>query len=346
MAMAAAFPERVESVEQYVTGEELWQPTTNVTGEVVATRSIAISNELPGTIERVGFEAGETVEAGRILVRFDTSEERAQLAAAQAEEQVARLDLERNRKLMAAGAAAAEARDRALARHDGAVANARRLEAVIAKKTLRAPFAARTGLHTLEPGQYLDKGAVITRLVGTGDEAWVDFNLPQQRASVAVGATVMVAVGDDGPTVAAEIIGRDAFVNERSRNVRFRALVDNRSLGAVPGSLATVEVPVGEPRVAALLPVTAVRKDSFGAKVFVLEPAEEGAGAADRADQRTVTLGPQRGEFVVIATGVSAGERVAADGAFKLRHGVLVNARGRHPTASAASDARAAGEGS
>ncbi|MEE8077927.1 MAG: hypothetical protein V3T18_02935, partial [Pseudomonadales bacterium] len=85
-------------------------------------------------------------------------------------------------------------------------------------------------------------------------------------------------------------------------------------------------VPVGESRIAVLVPVTAVRWSSFGANVFVLRPAEEGAPAPERAEKRVVQLGPQRGEFMVITTGVRPGERIAADGAFKLREGMLVNA--------------------
>ncbi|MCZ0943587.1 MAG: efflux transporter periplasmic adaptor subunit, partial [Gammaproteobacteria bacterium] len=73
-------------------------------------------------------------------------------------------------------------------------------------------------------------------------------------------------------------------------------------------------------------PANAVRRDAFGAKVFVLREAEEGAPAPERAEQRMVSLGPQRGGLVVIARGLRPGERVVADGAFKLRDGALVNA--------------------
>ncbi|MDP6376135.1 MAG: efflux RND transporter periplasmic adaptor subunit [Pseudomonadales bacterium] len=335
IAMAAAFPEPIEAVEVFVSREELWQPVTSVTAEVVARRSVTLRNELAGTIEAVGFEPGDEVESGQLLLRLDTSEERANLAAAKAEAQVAKLDLARNQKLIASGAGTEEARDRARARFDAAMAVVRRLEAVIGKKTLRAPFAARAGLHELEAGQFLDKASTITRLMGLDEEIWVDFSLPQEQAALEISSSVMVTLGGpDGRSASARIIGRDAFVNERSRNVRFRALVTNDLLRAVPGSLASVEVPLGEARVAALVPVTSVRKDSFGAKVFVLQPAEEGARGDSRAESRSVTLGPQRGDLVIVV-GVEVGERVAANGAFKLRHGVLVNGRTSEQTAAA-----------
>ena len=324
MAFAAAFPEPVVAVEAVLAKEDRWRPVTMVTAEVVARRSVLLSNELAGTITAVGFESGETVEAGRILVLLDTSEEQAQLAAARADAEIARLELTRNQKLIASGAAAEEARDQARARHDAAVAVVNRLLAVIEKKTLRAPFDATTGLHQLDVGQYLERGSVITRLIGVSDTLWIDFTMPQQQAMVAVGEAVSVLVPGRDVPVNAQVIARDTFVNERSRNVGIRATVPAET-DLLPGSLVKVEVPLSEPVTATLVPVTAIRRSAFGAFVFVLRPSEEGARGEYRAVQQSVALGPQRGEEIIVASGLVPGDRVAADGAFKLKDGALVS---------------------
>ena len=327
IAFAAAFPERVEAVEAFTVLEELWQPTTQVIGEAVAIRSVTIKAEIGGTIAEVGFTPGATVQAGQLLTRLDNSEERAQLQAAEAEAKIARLELERSRKLIAAGLGVVEDQDRAQARFEAATAAIRQLQAVIAKKTLRAPFDAAAGLHELDVGQFLDKGDVVARLIGTGERIWIDFTLPQEQANLAIGETIEVARDQTAAAITrAEVIAKDSFVNELSRSVRYRALAENQTLGASPGSLVTVLAPLGDPQSATLAPANAVRRDAFGAKVFVLREAEEGAPASERAEQRMVTLGPQRGGLVVIASGLRPGERVAADGAFKLRDGALVNA--------------------
>ena len=340
MAFAAAFPEPVESVEAFTAQEALWRPTSRVTGEVIAPRSVTVQAELAGTVVEVGVEPGAAVAPGQMLVRLDTSEERANLAAAQAEAEIARLALMRAERLLDANLGAMDARDQARARFDAAEAAAKRIAATIAKKSLRAPFAAVAGLHELAKGQFLDKGEQVVRLIGADASLWVDFTLPQERATLPIGETVdlyrhesgvrsptgQAAFGNDGRGVPAEIVARDSFVNEHSRNVRYRSRVDRQTLDAAPGSLVIVQAPIGPPQSATLVPANAVRRDAFGAKLFVLRPAEEGARAAERAQRREVTLGPRRGEFVVIASGLATGERVAADGAFKLRDGVLVNA--------------------
>ena len=325
IAFGASFPEPVEAVEAAVVAEEFWQPTAEVTGEAVAPRAVDLSSELAGRIVEVSFAPGAAVDRGQVLVRLDTSEEQAQLAAARAEAELARMALSRNERLMLSGAAAEEARDTARAQYAAATAAVQRLQAIIDKKTLRAPFDARAGLHELGVGQYLDRGTVITRLVGRDGEMWVDFTLPQQHARVAVGVPVRLSVS--GATLSASIIARDAFVNERSRNVSFRALAGNESGVLYPGMLVAVSVPIGDPQRAALVPATAIRRDAFGAHVYVLAPAEEGARAPERALRRPVVLGPQRGDRVVVVEGLRVGERVAAAGSFKLRDGALSSAK-------------------
>jgi membrane fusion protein (multidrug efflux system) len=258
-------------------------------------------------------------------VLLDTSEERAQLSAARADAEIARLELNRNEKLITSGAAAEEARDQAKARFDAAVAAVDRQLAVIEKKALRSPFDAITGLHELAVGQYLDKGSAITRLIGVNQSVWIDFTLPQHQAALAVGETVTVLVPGTEDRYSAVVIARDGFVNERSRNLGIRAKVDDDAGQLIPGSLVSVEVPLAATQVATLIPITAVRRSSFGANVFVLQAAEEGAQASHRAELRPVTLGPQRSEQIIIASGIEPGEQVATDGSFKLRDGVLVS---------------------
>lgn len=324
IAQGAAFPETVEAVEAFTVAEDRFRPSTRVPADVVAVRSVEVRTEFEGRIVQVGFAPGARVQAGQLLLRLDISEERAQLAAARAEQEIARLALERAEKLLTTGAGTSENRDTARARFDAAVASADRLQAVIDKRTLRAPFTGRTGLHTFEAGQYLDAGALVTRLVGGDGDVWLDFPLPQQTATLPLGTIVTFPL--DGERRTAEIIARDAVVATASRNVGFRALARDVGDGLVPGMVVAVEVPTGEEQRVAVVPSTAVRRDTFGASLYVLEPAEEGAIAPERARRRNIELGQERDGMTIVLDGVLPGDRVAATGAFKLRDGVLVAA--------------------
>lgn len=321
IAFAESFPEPVETVQAAEAKAVTWTRSVSVVAEVVAVQSVEFSNELAGRIVEVNFAPGATVESGQILVRLDTSEERAQLAGAKAEAELARLALERNEKLIQTGAASTEARDMARAQYNASMAVVQQLEAIIRKKTLRAPFASRAGLHELEPGQYLDAGTQITRLVGVNEQIWIDFRLPQQQARAEVGDVVSVTDATRSTSeFVATIIARDAFVERNSRSVRYRAAAGLPE-STYPGSMLAVDVEIGDPIPAVELPDTAIRRDAFGASVFVLESSD--APGSYRARRREVTLGRVKAKRVVVTAGIEAGERVATAGSFKLRDGVL-----------------------
>lgn len=322
IAFGASFPEPMESVELAIAKPVEWQKTVTATGEVVAKSSVDLSNELPGRIEKVGFEPGAKVTKGQLLVQFEIAEELAQRDAAMANTTITKLLLERNTTLAKTGVASAEALDNAKAQFNAASARVAALDATIAKKTLLAPFDASTGLHELKMGQYLAAGNVITRLVGTDTKIWVDFSLPQQQASLAVGDSMSLM---GYPESGAVVIARDSWVDSQSRNVRYRAEA-NASDGLLPGSFVRVSVPIGAISRLIQVPASAVRYDAMGANVYVLNPSEEGADAPERASRRTVELGAENDQKILVLSGLNAGERVAANGSFKLRENILVNA--------------------
>jgi len=325
--MGKAFPEPAEAVEVYVVQSMARRPSLSVTGEVVATQSATLQNELAGRIVQVGFAPGAHVSRGQVLIQLDVSQERAQLAEARASQKIARLALDRAERLVKSGAGSVEARDQARAQYDAARARVAALDALIDKKTLRAPFDAITSLHQLEVGQFLDAGTEITRLVGIADHSWIDFSVPQDYAPIAVGSTVEIVLPEQSDPLAAEVIATDAAVNVRSRNLRVRARLTDTTL--LPGMLVRVKVPLGKASVAMTVPPTAVRRDATGASVYVLEEVVENGQTKTRARRRPVELAQVReadleADVVMVLSGIEEGETIAAIGAFKLRDGSLV----------------------
>ncbi|TQV82654.1 efflux RND transporter periplasmic adaptor subunit [Exilibacterium tricleocarpae] len=326
IAFAESFPEPSETVETVTVAQTQWIPEVSVLGEVVAPRSVELRNELAGKIVEVGFAPGARVTRGQLLLQLDISEETAQLKAAEAEMELARLELERFRKLIRQNASSKDRYDRAKAEMAVASANRQALQATIDKKTLRAPFDANAGLHELEAGQFLADNTSITRLVGIDENVWVDFNLPQDRALVPVGTEVTAtAPGRSGVKARGRVIARDAAVAADSRNLRMRALLPGVADVLKPGAIVDISVPVGAPQAVGVLPATAIRRDSFGAYVYALVRDEQGQL---RARKRAVTLGPERAQNVIVTGALEAGEQIAAKGSYKLREGLLVAVHG------------------
>mgnify|MGYP003694230859 CR=1 FL=1 len=176
-------PEPTEAVTTAVAVERQYRQSTTSIGTVLALRSITLSNELAGTVRRVNLTPGQVVEEGTVLVGLDVSVEEADLQAQQARAALAETTLERLKRLQQAKATSQEEVDQASAAQDVALAETARIKAVIARKTIRAPFRARIGISDVHIGQYLAEGTELTTLQGVETAANVDFTVAQSVAA-------------------------------------------------------------------------------------------------------------------------------------------------------------------
>jgi membrane fusion protein (multidrug efflux system) len=321
-AAAASQPEPAEAVAVAVAQEREHNRTTTSIGTIVALRSITVRNELPGTVRKVSLVPGQIVDAGTVLVGLDVSVEEAELQALRAQAHLAETQFARMQRMSERRAASEMELDSARAERDVALAQIARTQAVIARKTIRAPFRARVGIADVHPGQYLNEGTLLTTLQGVDDTAYVDFTVAQQvAAALRPGSSVSVLAAGNPEPVEAAIVAIDARVDPNTRNATVRARMLDATHGPVPGASVRVQVPVGTPVMAVAIPASALRKGPTGDHVFVLVADQDGK---TRAHLRQVQVDAVTGDEVVIARGLSAGERVAASGSFKLREAALV----------------------
>jgi membrane fusion protein, multidrug efflux system len=322
-AASAKQPEPVERVTFAIAESREHHATTTAIGTVLALRSISLKSEVFGSVVRASLEPGAVVEAGTVLVQLDTSVEQAELRALDAQARLSKTMLARREELLKFGATTQDEVEQVQAQHDVAAAQSARLRAVIAKKTIRAPFRARVGLADVHPGQYLNQGAELTTLQGVADEVHVDFSVAQSvAAGIEAGSSVEVRTSQ-GQAFQAQVLAVDAKVDPETRSRAVRARLDGGKNGPAPGASVRVLVPVGESSKAVVIPVSALRKGPDGDHVWLVEA--DGAGVL-RAHERKIESGPVLGETVIVLSGVEAGQRLAASGSFKLREGVRVQA--------------------
>jgi membrane fusion protein (multidrug efflux system) len=213
--------------------------------------------------------------------------------------------------------------ERARAERDVAQAQIARTKAIIARKTIRAPFKARVGMADVHKGQYLQGGTELTTLQGIDDSAHVDFSVAQPvAAGLAQGQHVEVFPSSTAQEpILAEIVAVDARIDPATRNASVRALIQDATLAPAPGASVRVRVPVGPPEQMVAIPVTALRRGPAGDHVFIVQPDDQGIL---RAQVRRVRTGAMLGAEILVREGLEHGARVAASGSFKLREGVLV----------------------
>lgn len=334
-AAASNQPEPVESVTAATAVERNHRETATAIGTVLALRSVALRNELSGTVKYVALTPGQVVGAGTVLVALDVSVEEAELEALEAQRMLAETVLRRQERLLAERATTQTAYDRARAERDVVLAQIERTRAIIARKTIRAPFRARVGLADVHPGQYLQEGTVLTTLQGVDDAVHVDFAVSQQVATTLTrGETVGVALRADAAPVPARIVAMDSRIDPSTRNAMVRARLSGDHLAA-PGASVRVFVPVGASRKVVAIPVSALRKGPAGDHVFVIAQDDNGK---DRVSTRPVRSGTVVGDEVLILEGLEPGERVATSGSFKLRESALVAVANDAPQSTPTAD--------
>lgn len=316
---------------------ERWTPGLYAIGSARAFQGIDISSQLSGTISAVHIGSGQDVKRGAPLFDLDTTVEQADLASSLATLKNAEVALQRQQTLMTGGNTAKANLDSALAARDQAAAAVQRVKALIAQKTVVAPFAGRLGIRKLDLGQYAAAGTSLITLQQL-DPIFVDFPLPEQNLGQLKRGQIVEVKVDAYPEVTfrGKIDLIDARVAAESRSVMIRALFENPDYRLLPGMFANVTVVAGTPRDVVVVPRTAVSFSLYGDSVFVLTPKPEapaagGAQAAPAAGRQLYTItrrfvrtGDARDDKIAINEGVAAGEKVVSEGQIKLQNGATV----------------------
>jgi membrane fusion protein (multidrug efflux system) len=329
MAQAAAQQQPPEAVTTVVAQLQKWPEAIRAIGAVAAVQGVSVSADLPGIVEQIAFESGGGVRQGDLLVQLDTKQEQAQLAAAEAARDLARLNFERMRGLVDEGAITRADYDRAEAEQKQTEARVQEIRAIIDRKTIRAPFSGVLGLRQVNLGQYLSGGQAVVSLQSF-DPIYVNFSVPQQEtARMLIGRNVRVTLDDPD---AAEFPGRitaiNATVDEATRNIQVQATLANPKGVLRPGMFVQTQVLVGSSAPVITVPASSISYAPYGDSVFVVADMKNEDGQSYRGvRQQIVKLGASRGDQVAILSGVKPGEEVVTSGVFKLRNGaaVLVN---------------------
>jgi len=326
IAQGASYQPPPEAVTTIVAGVAQWPSTLDAIGSVEAVHGVIVSADLPGVVEAIEFESGRHVNAGDVLVRLDTSQERAQLAAAEAQRDLAKLNLDRSVMLLERKVVAPAEHDRFAAESKQAEARLREIRATIERKTIRAPFAGVLGIRRVNLGQYLNGGDPVVPLQSM-DPVYVTFSLPQQDVSaLRLGAEVRVSADQQAiPEANGRITAINSLVDESTRNLQVQATLRNPKGRLRSGMFVEVQASIGASTSVIALPASAISYAPYGNSVFVVGNIKGPNGRPYRGvEQRFVKLGDGRGDQVAVVSGVKAGDEVVTSGVFKLRPGAAV----------------------
>jgi membrane fusion protein, multidrug efflux system len=325
IGQAAAFQPPPEAVTTIVAQQQVWPATLTAIGTTVAVQGVTVSADLPGIVDRIAFDSGRSVREGDVLVQLDTRQEAAQLAAAEAQRDLARINFERMQALIGDGAIARAEYDRAAAEQKQTEARVGEIRATIERKTIRAPFTGILGLRQVNLGQYLSGGDPVAPLQSL-HPIYVNFGIPQQdTAQLRVGRVVHVSMDEGKATFTGKLTAVDSVVDQTTRNVQVQATIPNPDGRLRPGMFVQTELRLGESSTVVALPASAISYAPYGDSVFVVTDLKDQDGKTYRGvRQQFVKLGGGRGDQIAVVSGLKPGDEVVTSGVFKLRNGGAV----------------------
>jgi len=304
-----------------------WETRYKSVGSIEPVRGILIETEGPGVIDTINFENGQKVKKNELLVQLDIDVEKAQLRAAEATVQLSKTEFARATRLRESGNVPQSDLDRAAADLERAEAEIQNLKALIARKTIKAPFDGRLGIRQINLGQYVPTGAPIVSLQAD-EQVYVNFSLPQKVLSKIQTGMKLEVVSDAYPerTFVGSLTAISPEIDPATRSVALQGALDNPESLLRSGLFVNIELVSDQAEEVLLIPSTAILYAPYGNSVYVVESqkSEDGSEARLIAKQKFIRIGRARGDFVSVLSGLEPDEQIVSSGAFKLRNGAAI----------------------
>jgi membrane fusion protein, multidrug efflux system len=306
---------------------QTWQPTLLTYGSLRAIKGVNVTTELAGLVRKIYFRPGSEVKAGTVLVQLNADSDIALLHALQAQEKLAEITYCRDSAQYEIRAISKETLDTDRQNLKNLRSQVDQQAAIVAKKTITAPFTGRLGICVVNPGQYVNTGDQVVTLQAL-DPLYADFYIPQQNlVQLYTGATVKIKT-DTYPNklFLGQITTINPIVDVNTRNVEIEATIENPKLELYPGMFVSAEVETGGSLRYLTLPQTAISFNPYGEIVYIVQ--QKGKNKKGKpvliAQQAFVVTGDRRGDQIAVLKGLKDGDIVVTSGQLKLKNGSLV----------------------
>lgn len=316
-----------QSVSTTVAQLSTWQPTFEAVGNLRASNGTSLAAEVSGLVTAIHFDSGATVEAGQLLLELNAAPFKAQLEQLKAAARLAKQSYDRDVAQYKVEAVSKAALEISAANLKSALAQVTMQEAVIAQRSIRAPFSGRLGIRQVDLGQYLAPGTALVNLQKL-DPLYLDFSVPQAQMDMArVGEKVTIQTSAfPNKVFTGTISAIEPQVDISTRNLKVRASIANPNNELLPGLFATARVNRGDQKQYITLPNSVIAYNPYGSTVFIVNNKGKGADGKPQlvVEQRFVTTGATRGDQVAVLSGLKVNETVVTSGQLKLRNGTPV----------------------
>ncbi len=292
--------------------------TLAVVGTLIPNESIEVKSEIEGTVEEVGFNEGQTVKKGDLILRLDETKYRAALDQAEANLQLSKVTFDRTKQLVDDKTISPQEYDQALSIFHANEAGVTLRKRELKDARIMAPFSGTLGARMVSPGQVISKNTTLTWLVDL-DPVKAEFNVPERFIrEVKNGQKIELRVAAfPNERFAGEVYFLAPQVDPATRTLLVKARVPNPDRKLRPGMFVNLDLTLKLRDGSIVIPESALMSMGERTSVYVI-------GADGNAQLRPVKVGLRMPNQIEIVTGLSAGEKVVAEGLQKVRPGGAV----------------------
>jgi membrane fusion protein (multidrug efflux system) len=286
-------------------------------GNLRAIESVIVRPEVAGKLVRINALEGQAVTAGAVLFVFDDGIARADYNEAMANLRASQRNRPRIIELATKQLISRADADSALNVFEVNVAKVASAKARLDKSIIRAPFDGVIGLRQVSIGEFANAGQALVELVRL-NPLQVEFQVSELHISrLQTGQTVTVKTDAfPGDTFAGAISAIAPSIQMSGRSAVVRARLDNNDKKLVPGQFAQVQVELSKSEPVLMIPEQAVWPSGDQKMAFVVKDG--------KAQLVPITLGAREPGWVIVVSGLKAGEQVITAGQSKLFPGAAV----------------------
>jgi membrane fusion protein, multidrug efflux system len=283
----------------------------SLSGSVEANEQIEIRSEVSGIVEAIYFQEGANVSKGQALLKINDLELKAQLSQAVTRQNLAAENERRAKLLLEKEAISQEEYDIASSEFRSLKAQTQLIQAQLAKTTVRAPFSGKIGLRSISPGTYVTPTTLISKLVNT-DFLKITFSIPEKYSSnLQANTKVSFSIPNQTETFEATIYAIEPEIETTTRTLKIRAKISNTNGKILPGTFATVNLPITAIEDAILIPTEAIIPIQNGKKVIV---AKNG-----KATEIQIETGTRTKDNILVIKGLQIGDTLVTSGIMSIK---------------------------
>ncbi len=308
------------TVDGLVLAEQELKNQINITGTILADESVLLNSEVAGKVSQILFEEGQFIKKGKLLVKLNDDEIKADLERLRFILKLNEDNEYRQKQLLEKEAISREEYETALTTLNTSQAEIRVLQARLEKHYIRAPFDGIVGLRSISVGSYLNPGTSIAELFKI-DPVKVEFGVPSKYLSlVNINDQINFSVDAYPDEVfSGHIYAVEPQVDPQTRSIKIRAMADNKKNKLYPGQFARINLILEVIPDALLIPTEAVIPELNGKRVFLYK--------GGKVVSQSIQTGLRDEKNVEVATGLNPGDTVITTGVLQINHGSEVNIR-------------------